>query len=229
MTINFWILWRPLLSFPLPLCCVYKYGGDRGGAGSSGYTRTLKRISYSSFPSHLLRAQRVWESRPPKLPSVELHLHGCAGDQVFGERTHDCSFRPLNQHWFGSSSSAPFEGLHCVHLPASIAYDYIEHTHEMSRVNGATDVSSIGPSVGYILFLVIVHVLLLFTAYVSRHTHMHIHIVTYITLVFWIKLKLIMPNSLTGKSAKELDAYNVNNAPTCKLQSSEFTLHYHNA
>jgi hypothetical protein len=67
-------------------------------------------------------------------------------------------------------------------------------------VNGATDALNIGPSAGYILFLVIVHVLhvlLLFTAYASSHTHMHIHVVTYITLVFWIKLKLIIPNSLT--------------------------------
>jgi hypothetical protein len=57
----------------------------------------------------------------------------------------------------------------------------------MSRVNGATDALNIGPSAGYILFLVIVHVLhvlLLFTAYASSHTHMHIHVVTYITLVF---------------------------------------------
>jgi hypothetical protein len=63
----------------------------------------------------------------------------------------------------------------------------------MSRVNRATDALSIGPSAGYILFLVIVHVLLLFTAYVSSDTHMHIHVVTYITVVFWIKLKLKMP------------------------------------
>jgi hypothetical protein len=42
-----------------------------------------------------------------------------------------------------------------------------------------------------------VHVLLLFTDYVSSDTHMHIHAITYITLVFWIKLKLIMLISLT--------------------------------
>jgi hypothetical protein len=28
---------------------------------------------------------------------------------------------------------------------------------------------------------------------VSSDTHMHIHIVTYITVIFWIKLKLKMP------------------------------------
>jgi hypothetical protein len=43
------------------------------------------------FSSHLLRAQRLWESRPLKSSFTELHLHGCAGDQVFGERTRDCS------------------------------------------------------------------------------------------------------------------------------------------
>ena len=82
-------------------------------------------------------------------------------------------------------------------MPTSTAYDCIEHTHEMSYVNGATDALSIGPSAGYNLFFVFVHILLLFTAYVSSDTHMHIHVVTYITMVFWIKLKLKMPISPT--------------------------------
>jgi hypothetical protein len=64
-------------------------------------------------------------------------------------------------------------------------------------MNGATDALSIGPSAGYTPFFVFVHVLLLFTSYVSSDTHMHVHVVTYITLVFWIKLKLIVSNSLT--------------------------------
>jgi hypothetical protein len=68
-------------------------------------------------------------------------------------------------------------GSDCAHLPASTAYDYIEHTHEMSRVNGATNALSIGPSAGYIMFLVIVQVSLLFTTYVSSDTHMHIYVV----------------------------------------------------
>jgi hypothetical protein len=72
-------------------------------------------------------------------------------------------------------------------------YDYIEHTQEMSRVNGATDALSIGPSAGYTLFLVVVHILLQFTVYVNSDTHMHIYGVTYITLIFWIKLKLKIP------------------------------------
>jgi hypothetical protein len=67
----------------------------------------------------------------------------------------------------------------------------------MSRVNGVTDALSIGLSAGYTLFLVFVHILLLFTAYVSSYTHMHIHVVTYITMIFWIKLKLKIPISLT--------------------------------
>jgi hypothetical protein len=66
----------------------------------------------------------------------------------------------------------------------------------MSRVNGATDALSIDPSVGYNMFFVFAHILLLFTAYVSSDTHMHIHIVTYITVIFWTKLKLKMPISL---------------------------------
>jgi hypothetical protein len=47
----------------------------------------------------------------------------------------------------------------------STAYDYIEHTHEMSRVNGATDALSIGPSTRYNLFLIFVHILLFFTVF----------------------------------------------------------------
>jgi hypothetical protein len=97
-----------------------------------------------------------------------------------------------------SSSRRPFEGLHSVHLPAPTSYGYIEQTHEMSRVNGATGALSIGPSAGYTLFFVFVHVSLLFTAYASSYTHMHIHVITYIALIFWIKLKLKMPNFLTA-------------------------------
>jgi hypothetical protein len=67
----------------------------------------------------------------------------------------------------------------------------------MSRVNGATDALSIGPSIEYNLFFGFVRILLLFTAYVSSDTHMHIHVVTYITVIFWIKLKLKMSISPT--------------------------------
>jgi hypothetical protein len=66
----------------------------------------------------------------------------------------------------------------------------------VSRVNGATDALSIGPSAGHFLFFVVVHVSFLFTAYANSGTHIHIHVITYITLFFWIKLKLIMPNFL---------------------------------
>jgi hypothetical protein len=42
-----------------------------------------------------------------------------------------------------------------------------------------------------------VHVLLLFTDYASSYTHIHIYVITYMTLFFWIKLKLKMPTFLT--------------------------------
>jgi hypothetical protein len=51
-------------------------------------------------------------------------------------------------------------------------------------VNGATNTLSIGPSAVYNQFFVFVHILLLFTAYVSSDTHMHIYVITYITVVF---------------------------------------------
>ena len=70
----------------------------------------------------------------------------------------------------------------------------------MSRVNGATDALSIGPFAGYNMLFVFVHILLLFTAYVSSDTHVHIHVVTYTTVIFWIKLKLKMSISPTIKN-----------------------------
>jgi hypothetical protein len=112
------------------------------------YEQSQTRIALSPFPSHLPRTQREWESRPPKSPSTELHLYGCAGAQ----RTS--------------------VGIDCVRL---------NRTYEMSRVNGATDALDIGPYAGYTLFFVFVHVLLLFTDYLSSDTHMHIHM--YITLI----------------------------------------------
>ena len=82
-------------------------------------------------------------------------------------------------------------GLHCVYLPASTAYDYIEPTPEMSRVNEATDTLSIGPYAVYTLLFVFVHILLLFTVYVSTYAR-HIY-----NSSFWIKLKLKTSISLT--------------------------------
>jgi hypothetical protein len=128
--------------------------------------QSIRRIANSTSPSHLLRARRGWEGRPPKSPSTEIHLHGCVGDQVFVLVTaRFISSTSAALSTSGSSSSTPFEGLHCVHLPASNLYIYIEHTHEMFRVNGASDVLSIGPSAGYFLFflyLCIFHFCLLF-------------------------------------------------------------------
>jgi hypothetical protein len=71
----------------------------------------------------------------------------------------------------------------------------------MSRVNGATNGLSIGPFAGYNLFFVFVNILLLFTDYVGSDTHIHIHIVTYISMIFWIKLKLKMTISSTATTA----------------------------
>jgi hypothetical protein len=104
----------------------------------------------SMSPSRLLRSHREWESKPSKSSSAEIHLHGCIGDEVFGERTHDCLLHPFDQHCFIYIRffvvfprrrvlmfffRRPFEGLHCVHLAASNLYGYIEHTHETSHVN----------------------------------------------------------------------------------------------
>jgi hypothetical protein len=178
-----------------PLCvCIYT---GRWGCFWWLHVRTFSNALRKARPRPTFCEHREWEGRPPKSSSIELHSHGCASDQVFGEHTRDCSLRSFDQRWSSFSSPAPFEGLHCVYLPASTAYDYIDHTHEMSCVNGATNTLSIGPSAVYNQFFVFVHILLLFTAYVSSDTHMHIYVITYITVVFWIKLILKMPISLT--------------------------------
>jgi hypothetical protein len=65
-----------------------------------------------------------------------------------------------------------------------IPIDYIEHTHEMSHVNGATGALSTGTSAGYSLLLIFVHVILLFTATMSSNAHMHISVIIFITLYF---------------------------------------------
>jgi hypothetical protein len=147
------------------------------------HMNSLRRIALSLLLSHLLRNRRVGEEAS-EITVRRATLARVCGRSGFWEHTRDCSLHPLDQRWSSSSSLAPFEGLHCVHLPASTVYDYNEHTHEMSRVNGSTDVLSICPSAGYTLIFVSVHVLLLFTAYMNSDTHMHIHVVTYITLVF---------------------------------------------
>jgi hypothetical protein len=125
----------------------------------------------------------------------------------------------------GSSSSAPFEVLHCVHLPTSSSYNYIGHTHEMSRANGATNALSIGPSARYFMFSILVHVSFMFTAYATSGTHMHIHVVTYITLVFWIKLKLIMPN-FSNNSKPDIRHFSVSGFATALKPSEPFGTFY---
>jgi hypothetical protein len=90
-----------------------------------------------------------------------------------------------------------------LHTHACIDFVRLHRTYTRDvSCDRATDALSIGLSAEYILFFIFVHGLLLFTAYASSDTHMHTHVITYITLVFWIKLKLIMPNFLT-ESIKE--------------------------
>jgi hypothetical protein len=45
MTVNFWLLWRLLLSVPLPLR-VYKY---EGGGHTSGYTNSLSDALHLAY------------------------------------------------------------------------------------------------------------------------------------------------------------------------------------
>jgi hypothetical protein len=81
------------MSVPLPLC-VYKYGG---GGCSSGYAYSLSDALHSAHSRPTFCEHREWESRPLK-SSSQSYTCACAGDQVFGERTRDCSLCPLDQH-----------------------------------------------------------------------------------------------------------------------------------
>jgi hypothetical protein len=145
--------------------------------------------------SHFLRAQREWESRPPKSPSAEIHLHKCAGDIRFLgsvlatapaiRSTQRCFVYILSFVVFPERRlllfvfRRSFERLQGIHLPPSTLYNYIKHTHEMSRGSGATDDLSIGPPQSTLcFFFVFLHVLLLFTVYASSYTHMHIYVIT---------------------------------------------------
>jgi hypothetical protein len=94
--------------------------------------------------------------------------------------TRDCSLHPLDQRCFviGVVRGIALRTPACIELVR-----LIEHTHEMSRANGATDALSIGPSVGYFMFSIFVYVSFLFTAYGSSAIHKHIHVITYITTV----------------------------------------------
>jgi hypothetical protein len=172
---------------------VYKHVG---GGHSSYYTKNLSDALQSAhsrptFCEHKESGRAGLRNRRPQ-------RYTCTG--VWAIRFLGSVLATARFIRSGSSSLVPFEDLHCVHLPASSLYDYIEHTHEMSRVNGATDALSIGPSALYFLFSILVHVLFLFTAYANSGTHRHIYVVTYITLIFWIKLKPIMPNFVQFKN-----------------------------
>jgi hypothetical protein len=126
--------------------------------------------TFCRVPDKKHSAKRRALGKEPDFGSASCYLSSSRGDACY------------------CSSRRPFEGLHVVHLSASTLYNYIKQTHEMSRVNEATDALSIGPSAGYTLFFVFVHVSLLFIAYASSYTHMHIHAIAYITLFFCIKL-----------------------------------------
>jgi hypothetical protein len=79
--------------------CVYIRGGE-AASGHDNSTRehtTFSDVLRTTYPCPTICEHRLWESRPPKSPSAERHLHECAGDKVFGEHTRDCSLRPLVQ------------------------------------------------------------------------------------------------------------------------------------
>jgi hypothetical protein len=89
------------LSFSL-LLTAYKNG--EGGLFQVN-TIYVSHALQTSRPRPIFCEQREWDSRPPKSPSTEIHLHGCAGDQIFWERTRDCSLDPFDPT--AASSSSP--------------------------------------------------------------------------------------------------------------------------
>jgi hypothetical protein len=80
------------LSFSL-LLTAYKNG--EGGLFRVR-VKSLTQIANNTSLSHLLLTLRERERWPPKSSSAEIHLHGCVGDQIFGERIRDCSLDPFD-------------------------------------------------------------------------------------------------------------------------------------
>jgi hypothetical protein len=172
---------------------VYKYGGGEMASGCA-YEQSQTCCTQPILVPPSASKERVGEQSSEIVVHIATLARVCAQLGFWGAYSRLLA-SPARPALIRFLVAATVEGLHCVHLPAPTAYNYIEHTHDMSRVNGATDALSIGPSAWYIMFFVIVHVL--FTVYASSHIHIYIHVVTYITLVFWIKLILIIPNFVT--------------------------------
>jgi hypothetical protein len=120
----------------LPSMCMYKY---EGGVRSSGYTNSLLDTLHSVHSCPTFCEHR--ESGRTGLRNCCPQRYTCTGVRAI--RFLGSVLATAHFIRSGSSSSVPFKGLHCVHLPASSAYDYIEHTHEMSRVNGVINALSI--------------------------------------------------------------------------------------
>jgi hypothetical protein len=135
---------------------VYIY---RGGETASGYNNTYEHRTFLVPPSASIECGRAG-----------LRNRRTQSDTCLGVRAIRFLGSVLATARFVRSTSAVRGTI----LLASTAYDYIEHTHEISRLNGATDALSIAPSAVYNLFFIFVHILLLFTSYVSSDTYAHI-------------------------------------------------------
>jgi hypothetical protein len=130
---------------------VYIY---RGGEAASGYDNTVRTRSAPNSLKHFAHSHShptFYEHR--ECGSAGLRNHSPHRDTCTG--VWAISFWGAYSRLLASSAQPALikflaagvvRGTNCVHLSASTAYDYIEHTHEMSRVNGATDALSIRPS-----------------------------------------------------------------------------------
>jgi hypothetical protein len=126
----------------LPVVLLTAYKNGEGGLFFN-YVRSLTHVANNTSPSHFLRTYKEWESRPPKSPSAEIHVHKCASDIRFLgsvlatarviRSTQRCFVYIL--FFFVLSGRRvllfvfrwPFEGLYDMHIRASTLYDYI-HT-----------------------------------------------------------------------------------------------------
>jgi len=179
-------------------------------------------ISQSSFsavellPVHLrpgpLRAQRSGELASGTRGLASIHLLGCAGNKVFGERlprllTGEIVFLHSDgsRSTTASSSWWMFAGLHCEHLSASIVVRYFTQHTMSTSVNGAAGAFGTGPSSGYnpnrlsFIFTMSTVVFALFISNLSsdKIAHMHLYATTILCVIFWIKSNIKMSNFLT--------------------------------
>jgi hypothetical protein len=134
-----------------------------------------------TFCEHRER-EREWESRPPKLPSAELHLHECASDQVFGDRTRSVRLTNVDPVLRHRRCSRDYTVYICLHQLRTTTLNI--HTRCLMWMEPLMPWAVPPRGTLCYSYLCMFYCCLLLMAYASSDTHIHIHVITCITLIF---------------------------------------------